>query len=108
MRELVRAFFKERSIVNHHIASYDDFISTMDNINSRMQRIVDGIKIDEDSEHRGMFTLDPSRTEEERIEIRIGRRRDEAAQRPLEESPQRQSRLQTRGTPVVIIEDVYQ
>jgi DNA-directed RNA polymerase subunit B len=77
MRELVRGFFRERSIVNHHIASFDDFLSTMDNLNSRMQRIVDGVRIDEDVEQRGKFRLDPSRTDQEIIEIRIGRRRDE-------------------------------
>jgi len=45
MRELVEAFFKDRSIVNHHIASFNAFLPTMDNQNSWMQRIVDGVRM---------------------------------------------------------------
>ena len=41
MREIVEGFFRERSIVNHHIASYNDFLPTIDHPNSRMQKIVD-------------------------------------------------------------------
>ena len=33
MRELVESFFRERSIVNHHIASFNDFLPTIDNPN---------------------------------------------------------------------------
>jgi DNA-directed RNA polymerase subunit B len=44
MRELVDAFYRERSIVNHQIASYDDFL------NHRLQRIVDGTIIGQEEE----------------------------------------------------------
>ncbi|MCU0850781.1 MAG: DNA-directed RNA polymerase subunit B [Candidatus Thermoplasmatota archaeon] len=44
MRELVDAFYKERSIVNHQIASYDDFLR------HRLQRIVDGTIIGQEEE----------------------------------------------------------
>ena len=43
MREIVDAFFRERSTVNHHLASFNDFLPTKDNPNSRMQRIVDSL-----------------------------------------------------------------
>jgi len=32
MREIVEAFFKGRSIVNHHLASFNDFLPTHDKI----------------------------------------------------------------------------
>jgi len=44
MRELVDAFYRERSIVNHQIASYNDFL------NRRLQRIVDTTVIGEAEE----------------------------------------------------------
>jgi DNA-directed RNA polymerase subunit B len=44
MRDLVDAFYKERSIVNHQIASYDDFL------NNRLQRIVDSTIIGQEEE----------------------------------------------------------
>jgi len=44
MRELVDVFYKERSIVNHQIASYDDFLR------NRLQRIVDGTIIGQEEE----------------------------------------------------------
>jgi DNA-directed RNA polymerase subunit B len=44
MRELVDAFYRERSIVNHQIASYDDFLR------HRLQRIVDGTIIGQEEE----------------------------------------------------------
>ena len=40
MRDLVNLYFRDKDIVNHHIASFDDFLATPDNPNSRMQRIV--------------------------------------------------------------------
>jgi len=53
MRELVDAFYRERSIVNHQIASYDDFLR------HRLQRIVDGTIIGQEEEgmKRGTSTL---------------------------------------------------
>ncbi|HEX9908456.1 MAG TPA: DNA-directed RNA polymerase subunit B [Thermoplasmata archaeon] len=77
MRELVETYFRERSIVNHHIASYDDFLPTIDHPNSRMQKIVDNVRASPDEMERGIIRLDPDRTEGKSIEIRIGRKRDE-------------------------------
>ncbi|MCJ2512613.1 MAG: hypothetical protein LN409_04600, partial [Candidatus Thermoplasmatota archaeon] len=77
MRELVEAFFRERSIVNHHIASFNDFLPTLDNPDSRMQQIVDNLRISVEDERRGILKLDEDRTDGDVIEIRIGRARDE-------------------------------
>ncbi|MCK4718138.1 MAG: DNA-directed RNA polymerase subunit B'', partial [Thermoplasmata archaeon] len=76
MREIVKALFAERSIVNHQIASFNDFIPSPENINSRMQRIVDELSVGESPEERGMIRLDPDKTGDEEIVIRIGRKRD--------------------------------
>ena len=77
MRDLVKLYFDERNIVNHHISSFNDFLSTPDNPNSRMQRIVDDIRVPTDDADRGVIRLDPERTGGRSIEIRIGRKRDE-------------------------------
>jgi len=45
MRELVDSFYKERSIVNHQIASYNDFLEL------RLQNIVDSTIIGQEDEH---------------------------------------------------------
>ena len=44
MRELVDAFYRDRSIVNHQIASYNDFL------NRRLQNIVDSTVIGQEEE----------------------------------------------------------
>jgi len=44
MRELVNSFYKERSIVNHQIASYNDFLER------RLQSIVDSTIIGQEEE----------------------------------------------------------
>ncbi len=75
MREIVDAFFRERSIVNHHLASFNDFLPTNDNPNSRMQRIVDESRVSEDSTERGIVRLDVQKTKSS-IYVRVGRRRD--------------------------------
>ncbi|MFZ0891800.1 MAG: DNA-directed RNA polymerase subunit B, partial [Thermoplasmata archaeon] len=75
MREIVDAFFRERSIVNHHLASFNDFLPTSDNPNSRMQRIVDEARVSEDSSERGIIRLDVQKTKSS-IYVRVGRRRD--------------------------------
>ncbi|MBC7108278.1 MAG: DNA-directed RNA polymerase subunit B [Methanomassiliicoccales archaeon] len=77
MRELVELYFKERSIVNHHIASFNDFLSTIDNPNSRMQKIVDNLRVSVEDIDRGVIRLDPDKTDGRIIEIRVGRKRDE-------------------------------
>src|SRR3989475_4489353 len=87
MRELIDAFFRERSIVNHHIASFNDFLPTIDNPNSRMQRIVDNLRSSPEDERRGIIKLDEDRTEGDVIEIRIGRKRDERGRIDLEAKP---------------------
>jgi len=76
LRELVVSYFKERSIVNHHIASFNDFLSTFSNANSRMQRIVDNARISPEDTERGIIRLDPEKTDGRIIEIRMGRKRD--------------------------------
>src|SRR6266540_1242449 len=73
MRDLIDAFFRERSIVNHHIASFNDFLPTIDNPNSRMQRIVDNLRSAPEDERRGIIKLDEDRTEGDVIEIGIER-----------------------------------
>src|SRR2546430_2721374 len=96
MRELIDAFFRERSIVNHHIASFNDFLPTIDNPNSRMQRIVDNLRSSPEDERRGIIKLDEDRTEGDVIEIRIGRQRDDRGRIDLEAQP-----TITLGPPVV-------
>ena len=77
MRDLVEVYFKERSIVNHHISSFNDFLSTLDNPSSRMQKIVDNLRVSAEDIDRGIIRLDPDKTEGRIVEIRVGRRRDE-------------------------------
>ena len=77
MRDLVKLYFEERSIVNHHTSSFDDFLATNDNVNSRMQKIVDDMRVPTDDADRGVIKLDSERTGGRDIEIRIGRKRDE-------------------------------
>lgn len=87
MRELVEAFFRERSIVNHHIASFNDFLPTLDNPNARMQRIVDNLRSSVEDEMRGMIRLDEDRTDGDMVEIRFGRKRDEKFKIDYEAKP---------------------
>ncbi len=75
MREIVDAFFRERSIVNHHLASFNDFLPSPENPNSRMQRVVDEARVTEDSAERGIVRLDVQKTKSS-IYVRVGRRRD--------------------------------
>ena len=77
MRDLVKLYFEERTIVNHHIASFNDFLATRSNPNSRMQKIVDDMRVPTDDAARGVIKLDTDRTNGRNIEIRIGRKRDE-------------------------------
>jgi DNA-directed RNA polymerase subunit B len=70
MRELVSAFFQDRSIVNHHLASFNDFLPTHDNPNSRMQRIVNNLRVGEDDE-RGLIRLDLR--SEDNVFVKLGR-----------------------------------
>lgn len=70
MRELVSAFFHDRSIVNHHLASFNDFLPTHDNPNSRMQRIVNNLRVGEEDE-RGLIRLDLR--SEDNVFVKLGR-----------------------------------
>ncbi|MBM3302137.1 MAG: hypothetical protein FJY85_19570, partial [Deltaproteobacteria bacterium] len=74
---MVELYFKERSIVNHHISSFNDFLSTLDNPNCRMQKIVDNLRVSAEDIDRGVIRLDPDKTDGRIVEIRVGRRRDE-------------------------------
>src|SRR5439155_25492574 len=87
MRELIDAFFRERSIVNHHIASFNDFLPTIDNPNSRMQRIVDNLRSSPEDDRRGVIKLDEDRTERDVNGIRIGRSRDDRGRNDREAKP---------------------
>ena len=50
MKEIVDAFFKTESIVNHQIESYNYFVATKENTNNIMQQIVDETKVSDDEE----------------------------------------------------------
>ena len=76
LRDLVRLYFKDKDIVNHHVESFNDFLATPENLNSRMQKIVDDIRVPTDDALRGIIKLDPERTNGKDIEIRLGRERD--------------------------------
>ena len=58
MQELVEFFFRNRSIVNHHTDSFNAFLPTPDNPNSRMQRIVDNVRVSEDDTDRGIAVVE--------------------------------------------------
>lgn len=77
MRDLVKLYFADRNIVNHHISSFDDFLASADNPSSRMQRIVDDIRVPTDDAQRGVIVLDSERTGGRNIEIHIGRKRND-------------------------------
>ena len=61
MREILDSFFQFKSVVNHHIASFDDLIPHPDNPRSRMQRIVSNMKIGDEETPRGHIRLDIDR-----------------------------------------------
>ncbi|MBW3581496.1 MAG: DNA-directed RNA polymerase subunit B [Euryarchaeota archaeon] len=52
MRELVDSFYRERTVVNHHIASYDDFL------HRRLQTIIDNIRIGDETAEKGTIQTD--------------------------------------------------
>ena len=62
MKEIIESFFKQRSLVNHQLASYDDCIPTGDNSVSRMEKIVRSIRVGTDEEvedeNGGLVKLD--------------------------------------------------
>ena len=66
MRELVDSFFEERTLVNHHIASYNHFIE------HRLQSIIDHVYIGEGEPVGGMI-----QTDIEGLKIKLGKLRIE-------------------------------
>ena len=78
MRDLVDLYFEEHSIVNHHIASFNDFIASEGKPDNRMQAILDDMRIPTDDAERGIIKLDKDRTGGVQYYIRIGRQRDES------------------------------
>ena len=62
MKEIVESYFKQRSLVNHQLASYNDCIPVGDGKESRMERIVRNIRIGSDEavedDEGGLVKLD--------------------------------------------------
>ncbi len=62
MKEIIESYFRERSLVNHQLASYNDCIPTSDSQNSRFEKIVRNIRIGTDDliddEEGGIIKLD--------------------------------------------------
>lgn len=81
MRKLVDAFYKDRSIVNHQIASYDDFL------NRRLQTIVDSTVIGQQEEmERGYIYPEIEGYKIKFGRIRVGRplvKEADGTERPL-------------------------
>ena len=81
MRELVDAFYKDRSIVNHQIASYNDFL------NRRLQNIVDSTVIGQQEEmERGYIYPEIEGYKIKFGRIRVGRpvvKEADGTERPL-------------------------
>ena len=50
MQEIIQAFFKERSLVNHQLASYNDCIPASENTISRMEQIIRNIRVGTDED----------------------------------------------------------
>ncbi len=50
MQEIIEAYFRERSLVNHQVASYDDCIPAGANQPSRMEDIIQNIRVGTDEE----------------------------------------------------------
>ena len=73
MRDIVKSFFKNRSIVDHHIKSINDFLPTHDNPNSRMQQIVNSIRVGDVENEYGLIRLDIDKLDEDSIDIKLGR-----------------------------------
>ena len=45
MKEIIESYFRERSLVNHQLASYNDCIPSADSQTSRFEEIVRNIRI---------------------------------------------------------------
>ncbi|WP_393971661.1 DNA-directed RNA polymerase subunit B [Oxyplasma meridianum] len=75
MKELIEVFFRNESVVNHQIDSYNHFIATKGNPDNGMQQIVDETKVSDEDEP-GTMTLDQSKTGGREIKIYFGRMRE--------------------------------
>jgi len=75
MKELIEVFFRNESVVNHQIDSYNHFIATKSNPDNGMQQIVDDTKVSDEDEP-GTMTLDQSKTGGREIKIYFGRTRE--------------------------------
>ena len=84
MKEIVDAFFKTESIVNHQIESYNYFVATKENTNNIMQQIVDETKVSDDEEP-GVMVLDKTKSGGREIKIYFSRRK-ETGRAPAEAS----------------------
>jgi len=62
MKEIIESYFRERSLVNHQLASYNDCIPTADSQTSRFEKIVRNIRIGTDEliedDEGGIIKLD--------------------------------------------------
>jgi DNA-directed RNA polymerase subunit B len=62
MKEIIESYFRERSLVNHQLASYNDCIPTADSQESRFEKIVRNIRIGTDDliedDEGGIIKLD--------------------------------------------------
>ncbi len=67
MRELVDAFYDERSVANHHLMSYNDFV------NNWIQRVVDNISVGDDETPNGIVQTDVEGYKIKLGKIRVGR-----------------------------------
>jgi DNA-directed RNA polymerase beta subunit len=67
MRELVNAFFDERSPAQHHISSYNDFVDNW------IQRVVDNISVGDDEVPDGIIQTDVEGYKIKMGKIRVGR-----------------------------------
>ena len=48
MKEIIESYFRDRSLVNHQLASYNDCIPSADSQSSRFEEIVRNIRIGTD------------------------------------------------------------
>ena len=62
MKEIIESYFRERSLVNHQLASYNDCIPSVDSQSSRFEEIVRTIRIGTeetvDDDEGGLIKLD--------------------------------------------------
>ena len=89
MRDLVNLYFKGHNIVNHHVSSFNDFLATDQNPNSRMQRIVDEVSLQNDGTDHGFIRIDVDKESRDgrHLIIRVGRNRSEDGKIEIQSPP---------------------